>query len=116
MLEPNESLRALRTSGSGLLWDPRVRIKHNEVAIQVCEARIWNSLAEDVRQASTLMYKIPTKSLSSNKQWYFIFCDICDDCFEQSSLLKINLVIFELLFFYTSHIEMREIVRNVPYK
>ena len=63
MLEPYEPSRALRTSGRGLLVVPRVNNKHGEAAFQFHAAKIWNSLHEDVRQASTLtMFKSRLKT------------------------------------------------------
>jgi len=63
MLEPYEPTRTLRTSGMGLLLVPRVRTKQGEAAFQVYAPKIWNSLPEDVRQASTLtMFKSRLKS------------------------------------------------------
>ena len=54
MLEPYEPTRTLRTSGRGLLLVLKVRTKQGEVAFQFYAPKIWNSLPEDVRQASTL--------------------------------------------------------------
>ena len=64
MLEPYEPTRTLRTSGRGLLLVPRVRTKQGEAAFQVYAPKIWNSLPEDVRQASTLtMFKSRLKKV-----------------------------------------------------
>ena len=64
MLEPNEPTRTLRTSGRGLLLGPRVRTKQGEAAFQFYAPKIWNSLTEDVRQASTLkMFKSRLKTV-----------------------------------------------------
>ena len=63
MLVPYEPSRTLRTSGTGLLLVPRVRTKHGESGFQFYAAKIWNSLSEDVRQASTLtMFKSRLKT------------------------------------------------------
>ena len=64
MLETYEPTRTLRTSGRGLLLVPRVRTKQGEAAFQVYAPKIWNSLPEDVRQASTLtMFKSRMKTV-----------------------------------------------------
>ena len=63
MLKPYEPPRALRSSGRGLLVVPRVTTKHGEAAFQFHAAKVWNSLSEDVRQASTLsMFKSRLKT------------------------------------------------------
>ena len=54
MLEPYEPTGTLRASGRGLLQVPGVRTKQGDAAFQVYAPKIWNSLPEDVRQASTL--------------------------------------------------------------
>jgi len=54
MLEPYKPTQTLRTSGRGLLQVPRGRTKQGEAAFKVYAPKIWNSLPEDVRQASTL--------------------------------------------------------------
>ena len=63
MLDPYEPSRSLRTSGRGLLQGPRVRTKHGEATFQYNAAKIWNSLPENVRQASTVtMFKSRLKT------------------------------------------------------
>ena len=58
----------LRTSGRGLLLVPRVRTKQGEAAFQFYAPQIWNSLPEDVRQASTLtIVTFPSKRNSNQK-------------------------------------------------
>uniref|UniRef100_A0A3B3HFB5 Reverse transcriptase domain-containing protein n=1 Tax=Oryzias latipes TaxID=8090 RepID=A0A3B3HFB5_ORYLA len=54
MLVPYEPSRTLRTSGTSLLLIPRVRTKQGESAFQYSAAKIWNSLPEVVRQASSV--------------------------------------------------------------
>ena len=66
MLEPYEPTWTLRTSGRGLLLVSRVRTKQGEAAFQFYAPKIWNSLPEDVRQASTL-----TMFESRLKRFYF---------------------------------------------
>ncbi|RJG15175.1 hypothetical protein D4A39_16695, partial [Alcanivorax profundi] len=67
MLVPYEPSRTLRTSGTGLLLVPRVRTKHGEGAFQFYAAKIWNSLPDEVRQASTLtMFKSRLKTALFN--------------------------------------------------
>jgi len=64
MIEPYEPTRTLRTSGRGLLQVPRVRTKQDEAAFQFYAPKIWTSLPEDVRQASTLtMFKSRLKTV-----------------------------------------------------
>ena len=64
MLVPYEPSRTLRTSGTGLLQVPRVRTKHGEAAFQFYGVKVWNSLPEDVRLASTLtMFKSRLKTV-----------------------------------------------------
>uniref|UniRef100_A0A7N8X145 Reverse transcriptase domain-containing protein n=1 Tax=Mastacembelus armatus TaxID=205130 RepID=A0A7N8X145_9TELE len=63
MLMPYEPSRTLRTSGTGLLLVPRVRTKQGEAAFQLYAAKTWNSLPDDVRQASSLaMFKSKLKT------------------------------------------------------
>uniref|UniRef100_A0A3P9MAR3 Reverse transcriptase domain-containing protein n=1 Tax=Oryzias latipes TaxID=8090 RepID=A0A3P9MAR3_ORYLA len=63
MLVPYEPSRTLRTSGAGLLLIPRVRTKQGESAFQYSAAKIWNSLPEGVRQASSVsMFKSRLKT------------------------------------------------------
>ena len=66
LLEPYEPTGTLRTSGRGLLLVSRVRTKQGEAAFQVYAPKIWNSLPEDVRLASTLtVFKSRLKTVLS---------------------------------------------------
>ena len=73
-LEPYEPTRTLRTSGRGLLLVPRVRTNQDEAAFQFYAPKIWNSLPEDVRQASTLtMSKSRPKTVLFSIFYLFIY-------------------------------------------
>ena len=67
MLETYEPAGTLGTSGRGLLLVPRLRTKQGEAAFQLYAPKIWNSLPEDVRQASALtMFKSRLKTVLFN--------------------------------------------------
>ena len=80
MLEPYEPTLTLRTSGRGLLLVPRVRTKQGEAVFQFYAPEVWNSLPEDVRQASTLtMFKSRLKTVlfsCAYDNWKYFICTL----------------------------------------
>ncbi len=65
------TVQTLRSSGTGLLYVPRTRIKHGEAAFSFYAPNIWNKLPENCRSAETLnAFKLRPKTFLFASAFY----------------------------------------------